>query len=861
MLEIQKFAIDKIYCAPSQDRQYCFALARVNNPDFPVKRFATIYGLRKNLPNMIDAFHVFVVGNLNPTFLNLLKQKREWFKDVWINVNEDINIRNYIFQMYNSDGVVFPRQHIYYSFIDESSIAVAIPSTDNLKRHFDVKSFSYLRFYSNSYFSTDEYNSLPVKYGIKCELAFVETNTDKVALQQKIKKYELQGGKALVYVDGYITDNLNLNIANNSYVEFLYDQSIISKEKFNINSLRTFESTKDNKLKYLLFRDKIINRIQYDDDNEIYITTDNQLVTKGLYYYEHKDYSVRNVTDKDYSLYTSFVNTQVSTLARITSSSLDDKVIILYTRKSGLTRDLIYSSMKLHELYKLPQDVELNVLSNTNYTINELRAETLENSDYFSLASSKQISNISKTLSSSAVGYNGVTYYFGYTPTVLDTPDRNIQVPFLYQNPSYAFEYNSRGVMTGKFLTNGPIYSASSSDTKYVEFLKGTTPDYFNAYLPNDGTCTLRNAEYKILSAYFDNVTRISNWEDITEIRDRCSVVNNVLTVTEQSGRKVKVVYLDQPLVYDLELPIVDGVLYFPLYVNEDRGTGIQNHPIDIPYRSIEVFLNGNRLNYNLDVFINLPYALICNKTYLDYTKEKQSIHIRMHGYTLDKNDINANEIRGFVNNGVLTRNKYYDIRDDRVFSTYVQGKLKDRRNIIFSEDDNTVRLNNPYNGMPYVICEHMIPVKEVTGVDTIPLYLKNLDLNKKISDLFNLVFKEPDINTFNVIGDHHYIYSPVVSKVIHDMLDGNISPDLYTNPYDDFTIINLLDTQYKILMALDPIKTVPEDNIVVIHPHIGNTTINLNLFQFRFITNVIRILTQNKPSRINTSGYLTLTK
>lgn len=859
MLEIQKFAVEKIYCAPSQDRQFSFSLARVNKADFPVKRFITVYNIDKTLPDQTNQYQVFVLGNLNPSFLNLLKQHRTWYRDVWCNAQEDMNNRNFIMQLYNEDGVMFPREHLYYSFIDESSIIFAVRSTESLKRYFDVKSFKYLRVYSNTYFNSAEFAALPTKVGIKCELALVGTNIDKVALQNKIAGWEAHGGKTLVYVNGYYTDNLNLNIPNNSYVEILYDQSILSKEKFTIGDLRTFESTRDNKLKYLLFRDKIVDTIQYDDDNELYISTPNELVTKGLFFYEHRDYAVRNVTDKDYSLYTSFVNNQAMTLSRLTTGAVSDKVIVLYTRKSNLNKKLVYSSAKFHELYKLPQDVELNVLSNMNYTVNELRAETLENSDYFKLASATKLKDITKELASSALGYNGVTYYFGNSPVMLESTEQNVDVPYLYRSQSYAFEYDATGHFTGQFVTNGPLYTTSSPNTKFVEFLKGTTPNHFGEYLAHDAVHTLRDAEYRILSAHFNGVTRMSNWEDITEKTSTRDIVGHTLTLKEQPGKKVKIVYLDEPLVYNLELPIVDGVLFFPLTVEEDRGTGLQKHPLDLPYRSVEVFVNGKKCNYELDFFASLPYISICNKTYLDYTKEKQSIHIRCHGFTLDKGDINKNEIRGFVNNGVLTRNKYYDIRDDRVFSVFIRGRLRDRRIVKYSEEDNTVRLNHPHNGVPYVLSEAFIPVKEVTGLPTLPLYQKNLQMNDKVSALFNQIFKEPAINEFNIIGDHHYLYSPTVSKIIHDLLDENIPVTLYTKPYDDSTILQLLDNQYKTLFLTDPIKHVKPDNIVEIHPHIGNTIVNLNLFQYRFLTNVVRVITQNNPTRINLSGYIAL--
>jgi hypothetical protein len=38
---------------------------------------------------------------------------------------------------------------------------------------------------------------------------------------------------------------------------------------------------------------------------------------------------------------------------------------------------LVYSFLKLHELYKLPQDKELDLLLNVNYSLTALRAETL----------------------------------------------------------------------------------------------------------------------------------------------------------------------------------------------------------------------------------------------------------------------------------------------------------------------------------------------------------------------------------------------------------------------------------------------------------------------------------------------------
>lgn len=860
MNEILEFALKNIYCAPSQDRQFNFSLYRVNRPNLPPKRFVRVYETVKDLPDQDNHYQVFVIGNLYPEFINLLSQGKNWFRDVWINASEDMQARNYILQVYNDDGVMYPRENIYYSFIDENSVVIALKTTRTLNYKFDTASFKYLRVYSNSYFASSEFLLSPIQYGIKNETNYVASNVDKVAIQTKINNYQLQGGSTFIYVNGYYTDNLNLNIPDDSFVEFVYDQSVLSKEKYSISDLRTFDSTKDNKLKYLLYREKIIDRIQYEDDNEIYISNDNQLVTKGLYFYQHCDYTVRNVTDKDYSLYSTFVNNQAARLSELTTGSLNDKVLIIHTRKSGLDRSLVFSSLKLHELYKLPHDKQMDVILNTNYAITEFRAETLEDSGYFKIASAPKLSSITNTLISDALGYNGVTYYFGKTPTKVTSLDNSIDVPSVYQSPSTAYEYDASGLMTGQYPTVGPVYSTMKETTKFVEFIKGRSPALPDPYYNNDSSFTCRDIEFRLVSAFFEGNIRISDWMDITDVTGKYIRNGNTITLTEDIGKKIKIVYFDQPNIYTLDLPIVDGVLYFPLSIYEDRGLGYENQPLDIPYTNIEVFLNENRLNYNLDFFMNFPNIAITNKTYIDYTKEKQSIHIRCHGFTLDKNDINAREIRGFVNNGTLTRNNYYDIRDDRVFSVFIRGRLYDRDNVYYSETDNTVRTANPLNGFPYTIVEPFIPIQELVSTSTLPLYVKNNAFDKKISDLFNVIFPEPTIGTFNVISDYHYIYSPVISKIIFDLLDGNISPTIYMSPYDDSVIISMLDTTYQLLYSMDPIKYLPEDNLVMIQPSIGNAQIAVNLFQFRFLTNVVRIVTNNKPDRINLSNYVNIT-
>jgi len=866
MYEVQRFALEKINCSPSQDKQFNFKLVLLNKKDVYFKKYFKIYGLIKPLPNDTSEFVVFILGNINPKLLNLLRQKRDWFKDEWVKVSDDMIKRDYILKMYDKNGVIFPRHYTYYTFLNEQVLLIALELNYILKQKFKPFEMRFLHLYSNSYFSSDEFRFSNQKLiGIDYLFRYVTNNTEKAQIQNWILDKEQYGGKCLAYVNGYYIDEIKLTIPDNSIIEVIYDQSILSKEYFAINKLRTFHSILDNKMKYLIFRDKIINRIQYFDDNEIYITTSDKNPNKGIYFYQHKDYAIRNTTDKDYSLYTTYVLNSANYLSSVEGGVGTDKRIILFTRYSGLSRELIYSSMKLHEFYKLPQNVEFDVINNTNYTIEDFRAETLENSDYFKLARISNISNITNELATNVLGYNGICYYFGNHILKLDIPNvrRNVTVEELYRKHSLVYEYNSNGVMVGHYTSTGPAYIVNNNNVKFLEFIYGYIPKNFGRFYDYNETFTLRHNEFVILSAYYVDANRVTKWENITNDPNKVIITGNQVALNETEGKKIKVVYLNEVNSYDLKLKLSNGVFYFPLQIYEDRGYGLAKYNCEIPYTNIEIFLNGYRLTMGLDYFIDFPYVSICTKDYFDYTKDEQDIHIRMYGFTLEPKEINQLEVNGFVNNGVLTRNNYYDIREDRLFSLFIKGKMYDKSKITFAEEDNTVRIAHPLNGLPYTLSEPFVSIKEVSGMDTLPFYKENKEKNKRISNLFNIIFPEPDIDEFNIIADHNYLFSPTLSKIITDIKTNVIPKNLYTTPYDETTIIKLLDTEpYKSLMKLDPVRNgLPFDNeLVVIHPHLGNTTVELELHQYRFVLNVIRIITNNKPEKIVTSGYLNVT-
>ncbi len=854
MNELQRFCLDNIYCSPAQDLGFDFKLVRVHPKKYRVKNIIELYNAKLRLPDNTNYYNVYTIGQLNPQLLNLLRQGRDWFRDTWVNLESDMNERNYIARLYTKEGLIYPRAWTYYSFIDQNALIIAQKVDSLAQSLFPVDDFIYFNCYSNWYFHTQSFTQNQTPYGIQCFSSLVMNNLDKVRLQNELNTYLQAHGDYFCYVNGYYYQAFNLEIPNGSFVELLYDQSVLSREKYPISDLRTFNSIKDNKLKYFIYRDKVEEGIEYWDDTELYLTDNRFPRDKGVYYYTHLEDSQRNVTDKDYSVPTQYVFNLAQPLLDGTNA-IKDLALVLYKRYDSFDRKLIYSQLKLHELYKLPSSIQYDVISNTNYTIDFYRAEYLENSSYFKIADLNKINDITLDLAVDTLGYNGISYYFAYNYKTFTS--NSVENSYLYRKRSLAYEYDENGKLLGYYKNDGDYYNKENSNAKYVEFIKGEVKEDFGRYYAPNEIIYLEDNEYRLYNATFINNTQITQWVDITNDQTKYQLNNNQLTLTTEVNTLTTIRYLKDIHLLNLELDLAKGLLYFPITIIENRFGEVKEYLATIAYRHLDIYLNGYRLIEGIDFFYKFPYVNIVNKTYLDYTKATQSVHVRMRLPTINEKDINEMNTRGFVNNGVLGRNHYYDIRDDKLISVFIDGKFYPREHVRWAEEDNTVRLTHPLNGKPYLVTEPIVPIYELAQRDTLSLYLADEEKNKKISELFNLIYPEPKIDEFNAIADHHYLFSSTISKMINDIITGVLPQSLYINPYDDSTIINLLDNDYKNYYILDPIYYNLPDNLVEIHPHLGNSVITLNLFQYRFIMNVIRIITKGNINRINLSGYL----
>lgn len=852
---LQEFAINNIHCSPGEDRQFRFQLVRATKPFEPITKSIILFNHNyMTLPNSTDAFHVYLIGGIPPIILNL-KAKNSPCKgcggnSAWINVEDDMNERNYIFQIYDDEGYNFPRKNIYYRVSKEGNLVIALNVDGVVRNLFNVDNFKYMRIYSNPYYkgeTTDD--SIDIKGKL------INTRQELVDMQRDINQLK-DRGKTLIFINGLFTTEFDINLPGQTYIEYMRDTGMKTMERYKINSLRTFISRMDEKMKYFLYRNKTSDFILYEDDLEVYIVgKDKNKKDRGLYYYQNRDIALRNVTDRDYSLTTEYVNRQASILSELLGGGLQDKDIIVYTRDPMWRRSLVYSALKLHELYKLPHSKQLNVMLNGGASIDEFRVEFLEESNYWKVAGMENLMDLTKELAMDTVGYSAASFYYGNTPKVL-TKEESTEVPYIYTNKSTAYEYDQNGLMIKSYNTHGGHYPIANKEAKFIEYIQNRNVRKFNLYKYGDEIIIDPNREYKVLRAKYDLDQREEEWEDITNFY-YVKRKGNKLVIELNDLSKFRVVYLDDPYMLDVNIKLGSVFPIITLSMEEVEKGVTKTKPLDVCYDTVEVYLNGRRLVQYLDWFMDFPRIVITNKPYLDYTKEVQNIHIRCTGFNHIPDKINEREVIGFVNNGVLSRNKHYDIRDDRVISIFVDGKMYDRSKVKFAEKDNTVRLTDPLNGKPYTICDKVLNISSLSGLKTYPEFEKSMELNGKISKLYDQIFPEPYINPFNVIGDHHYIFSPLVSTIIRDIISGVISPEIYTRNYQPKLIREFIDEYYPLLTKVDPINKGLPKELVEIHPDYGNMQFVVNAFQYRFIYNLVSLLTEGDVDRCNLSGYL----
>lgn len=859
-------AVDNVWCNNDQDHQYVLAAHKITK-HVGVLNFFRFMNRYLVLPVSGKRCHVYQIGQLHPNALGLLSRQPDWTNEVWYTFKDTINISKLFCNIYTKEGLELPRYKTHYMFTNEKALIIAIEEDSNYDIDFSVDTI-YLRVYSNAYYESVRADAN--EDYLFCTGQVVTSNADILALQTLYATYSNKPGYVYCYKNGYLIDRIDLvNVSINDTVEFVYDSSIKKIVTFTVSELLTFSSLVDTKYKYLLHHHdaESPDTIDYQDDIDIHIV--NYLTSdrfKGHYYHRNAVDSHRMVTHRDYSIVVDyFVYIANELNRRLSNNTLDirDFKLQLTIRHSGYQRPLIYDANRIFELYKLDDNLILQAMIGVNSTVAEWQAANLEASAYTDIMRSNH-QDITLEKIQSAYGYNSLSKLLGDTPqkTELISSLQTVQLPYNLQSNATIYEYDVDGYLLGYYhQSSGYDYSSPNVNTKLVEVISGRGTNEPDVRFGTDHIELPTVDNYRVYMCYIVGNMPNEEWVDITG-SELYTVVADTLVWNNLESDQFLMVRTDHTfLAYDLDLHMVGGLLFFTLAELENRDIDLEYYRLPVPLGELDLFLNGRSLIRDIDYIVKFPEVYILSKRHLIQPADStlQRVHVRFTGFC--KADLSMDDIenRGFIEHGFLSNNNRHDIRDDKVLRITVNGGLRHRDDLIFSEQHDGVSIINPINGYPYQVKDIVVPLKQLVNENTYSLRDKSLLTDKHISDYMTIKLPQPERNALSAITERYPVVSPFISRIIGDLLHDVILPETIQIPLTDMAVMAICQP-YEYLLSFDPINNQQFllNDYVVIHPTMLTEAVSVSVHEYRFIIKVIQLYCKNL---VEVNNFVTITE
>lgn len=846
-------ALKNVWVSPKDDQQVIFKPAKITADYITNGQFKLVWD-KYPLPNKKDAFLVYQIGHLGSTFIGLLDKG-----EVWTTFATACNESSMIVNLYTDAGIEFPRTETWYMVTEQGNLLIAVKR--NLKLNVDLNTTSlYVHFYSNSFFNLVEASVNNVQIHVAGRTMY--STDDILSLQNEYVLHQAKPGATYAFINGYYVSTIGLtNVTVGDVVEYVYDGSIYSTSIKKVADLPTFLSELDSVYKYLFhYVGEEPRGINYQEDVDFYlIHKDVNGIEKGVLFHKNVSGVFRMITHCDYSIPTE----AVASLASNQTDWMDIQSLYIRAniRKSGTNRPLVYEKNRLSELYKLPDDTIVELMTGMNSVVSNWQAAELEKAKY-PLIMRSDLNSVTLDLVTQAYGYNAISKIIGDTPStvLVNGQTRSAVVPISLMYGCLALEYSEDGLFLGHYshISETPIYICKNETAGFVEFISGIPDSGPHDVCGNIYSVIQHGLEYRMYICPIVNGVPNNAWIDVTD-SNNFIIDQNLLTWTiNQNNYYTLVRDTSTILVKDFSLTCHDGNLKFTITHSQTRNNVTTVRPMEIPMGELLVIMNQRILSEGLDYIVDFPEVNILNKEYLRPGQEtEQDFTIVFTGFC--KPNLTREVVRdhGFIDHELLSNNNRYDIRDDRVLRIVVGGKLRTRAHLLFAESNSGVIVPNALNGLPYLIQDIVVPVNGLAVGTTYDLRQESMVIDSRVSDYLTQLYPPITFPTPNVIEELHTLYSPFCSKIIMDLANGVLVDSRLLGHYSDLEVREICEP-YLPLLEIDPtqLQNAPNSNYVTIHPHIQSNAVILNLYQYRFVQRVIRVF---MAGAFDISGHISL--
>lgn len=854
---LQDHAARNVWCNPFQDAQAIIKLHKITPFNGAVDTVKILWS-RHALPDRTSYFHAYQVGQVHPELLGLLPQTNHQ----WVKVSDVMGAQNLVIELYNTMGRQMPRSDCYYKWTIEKNLVFIVKDVTQMGVILGSEPL-FLRLYDNSFFHSSLVNPAQAVDYVYCLSITINNQTQHNNIIQAYNDaYAVRGVAVRAYVNGYLVKTLSPATCKiGDSAELMVDTSIREIRTYQVSDLLQFRSTRDGRYKYLIkapVTGTTDAEIIYANDVDVYLIDGTEpIANKGVFYQQCQPDALRMVTHVDYSLPVDYLNV----LNRLVNAKdgTDPLTLRFYIRYTGNTRRIVNEANRIKELYKLPFAQCGQALLGIDSTVTNWRADTLENSAYAKLMT-VPFNDISIDLVTHAYGYNAISKLVGDNPVnPLDGTTGTYTVPYLMRQYSTAYEYDGSGLLIDSYIhNNDAYYTARNNATRLVEFMygRGNLEGTYCVY----GTDPVPLADLVAYRCYACSVNEfgnsLNNWTDVTGTGSYM-VVNGVLTWSLNKQTQQGMVRFETGfLAYSVKLSIDHlGYLIHTLPGADPKA----EMPLQyIAHAQYDYWLNGHALVEGIDYVQRKYNIVIFSKTYLNSDSTLGEV-LTVRGAGFCTADLKRDELgdTGFIKYALLSYNRIFNIRDDKVMRVVVNGKLQQSSNYSFAETAQSFNGLAAMNGQPYQVKDMITPFTKLVNTDVYALRQASIATDAVVSNYLSV--KMPEATPYNVTTTPQLypLYSPFFAAIVTGYISGQFRPDLLTQEYGDAQVMQAC-APFAWLLAYDPTQdnVRPDPEFSIVHPHAKAFIVEVPVAVFSLLTHIVRIYLHN---RVNLSAFFSI--
>lgn len=912
---LRDHALTHVWAESVQDHQYRIKPNRVS-PKLGFHRIGQLMWGNTLLPKYNDptsttSYHLYPLGQLAPLIYTLKLDVEKWYliDDLCTNTNVVIDI-------VAENGCIIPRHISYLKVTLNRYLLLAVErtpvdlgveikddnygGTHNVPFVLDEHSLS-IRFYHNAltqspewqYGKYDEQDPDDTLEVLKHCKRKINTPADYQTFMNQANAIEAEfdTGMALYFADGFLISK-PATAAISSTHEFIgktmimqYDRTIREKLTYKVNQLTGFRSKIDT------FNDKLLlvnphsdGKIDYCDDLDFYVVRRFPNDTyKGVMLDRILSNTVRQVTHAAWAVREDKVRDLIQFHDFIGYTDIAEIIVVI--RDGGMRHEVGGHANMLSELYKLPYSGILEATANVPATLDIWKAPNLEKGDYVKVMGSKS-NQISNTLVEDAYGYNGAQKAVMKTWCTVENNVINLDpgfiIPFKSKNPNASntaidltiFWYNSNGLLLGESTQESitayiDVPSSYSSATHAEVFLgklrlgssyTGNHPDTETVVDEDFGYYGCRHYVCDIISGVLQN-----NWVDVTNTS--FAPVYTPADGNTPPNYTWSYNLLDQANYYPLtrfsntikvikvsinNAVAVDGVLSVQLMESDRDASALRAS--SLPTGVVDVFVNGYSLIQGLDWSWGKGGRVVITKQ-LEDGITVANVVIRCYGFmNPETNAVYMPRDIGWVKNGILSTNGYYNTIDDRDVRVNVGGHLFDINEVNIEERTVTGQLQ--LDGYPYAIEDYIQQVEHYASKKTVEYKQTSMQTDKLVSDYLTprLGSIQPD-NEY-VHGLEWPLYSLVMAHCIKMMATNVWSDAIVSTWNNDSTIIDNVAPILSKYQDNDPILVGYDEQYSYVQPYPFRIVQEVSGIQYRTLEVINRLHLSNK---VDLTMYLTI--